>query len=144
MSRNAEVIVLAHFMDEVMAPLLERDGEREWSGEFAHLGGTFYGWFVEYDHVRPRSGLFRYLESLPWPHPESVQVLAHDEEDDCFGLWMIQDGVLTEVPLPNHRRLYPPCPSGEACPPSPGLLWRTATPVPDGYHTSPQDPRRPW
>jgi len=54
-SRNAEVIVLAHFTDEAMAPLTERDGEREWSGEFAHLGGTFYGWFVEVvRRVRPR------------------------------------------------------------------------------------------
>ncbi|MGW8887309.1 hypothetical protein [Streptomyces sp. NPDC055749] len=27
-----------------------------------------------------------------------------DEDDDCFGLWMIYDGTLTEVPLPRTKR----------------------------------------
>lgn len=43
------------------------------------------GWMVEFNRVRPRSGLLRHLESLEWPYPASVQVLIHDEEDDCFG-----------------------------------------------------------
>ncbi|MFB8277935.1 hypothetical protein [Nocardia colli] len=49
-------------------------------------------------------GLLSYLEALAWPHPSSVQVLIRDEEDDCFELWMIYDGKLTEVPLPRTQR----------------------------------------
>ena len=29
--------------------------------------------------MRPRDGLLRHLESLPWPWPESVQVLIRDD-----------------------------------------------------------------
>ncbi|NYF59991.1 hypothetical protein [Micromonospora purpureochromogenes] len=31
-------------------------------------------------------------------------MLIHDEEDDCFGLWMLYDGRLVEVPLPRTER----------------------------------------
>ncbi|WP_369824248.1 hypothetical protein [Kitasatospora sp. Root187] len=125
MSRNAEVIVLALWAEEVMEPLTRRDPERTWRGTFAPLGGSIYGWFVEFDHVRPRSGLLKYLESLPWPKPESVQVLIHDEEDDCFGLWMLHDGRLVEVPIPRTRRAYWSGPPNEEYPPDPGILRRT-------------------
>jgi len=33
-----------------------------------------------------------------------LQVLVRDEEDDCFGLWMMYDGKLIEVPLPRTVR----------------------------------------
>ncbi|MFG2825858.1 hypothetical protein ACGFX4_41340 [Kitasatospora sp. NPDC048365] len=143
MSRNAEVIVLAHFADEVMKPLTQ-PGNGMWDGTFAPLGGSIYGWFVEFDHVRPRTGLLKFLETLPWPNPESVQVLMHDEEDDCFGLWMMRDGVLAEVPLPGHRRLHPPAPASDEFPPDPGLLWRTEKAIPSGYSTLRQEQRPAW
>ncbi|MFJ8580919.1 hypothetical protein [Micromonospora sp. NPDC093277] len=32
-------------------------------------------------------------------------MLIHDEEeDDCFGLWMLYDGRFVEVPLPRTER----------------------------------------
>ncbi|MFD8087038.1 hypothetical protein ACFV4F_35710 [Kitasatospora sp. NPDC059722] len=80
------------------------------------------------------------MESLPWKAPESVQVLIRDEEDDCFGLWMIRDGRLTEIPVPGHRRLHPLAHSTEYAL-DPGLLWRAATPVPAGFSEERQDPR---
>ncbi|MFI6055786.1 hypothetical protein ACIBCO_37615 [Streptomyces violascens] len=33
-----------------------------------------------------------------------MQVLIRDEDGDCFGMWMIYDGKLTEVPLPQTVR----------------------------------------
>ncbi len=37
-----------------------------------------------------------------------MQVLIHDEEDSCFGLWMMYAGKLVEVPLPHtERKRYP-------------------------------------
>ncbi|MFC5911060.1 hypothetical protein [Streptacidiphilus monticola] len=144
MSRIAEVIVLARYADEVMEPLTRPDDSRDWQGRFERLHPFVEGWVIEFNHVRPRSGLLRYLEALAWPEPASVQVLIHDEEDDCFGLWMIQRGVLTEVPLPGHRRLYPPAPTTGAYPPDPGLLWRTEARVPPGFSIERQDPRPAW
>ncbi|WP_199749129.1 hypothetical protein [Amycolatopsis sp. WAC 01376] len=41
---------------------------------------------------------------MPWPDPASLQVLVHDEDDDCFGLWMLYDGELKEVELPRTAR----------------------------------------
>ncbi|MEU9237607.1 hypothetical protein [Streptomyces subrutilus] len=49
--------------------------------------------------------MLAYLEALPWPDPWSVQVLVHDQDDACFGLWMIHDGRLVEVSLPRTRRV---------------------------------------
>ncbi|WSA82675.1 hypothetical protein OG930_42780 [Streptomyces sp. NBC_01799] len=43
------------------------------------------------------------LESLAWPDP-SVQILVRDQDDDCFGLWLIHDSKLVEVPLPRTER----------------------------------------
>ncbi|MFB6520054.1 hypothetical protein [Streptomyces sp. NPDC056401] len=141
MSRLAEVIVLAPSAVEVMEPLTRPDDSREWGGCFERLYQVD-GWVKEFN--RSRSGLFRCLESLAWPNPASVQVLIHDEEDDCFGLWMIQDGVLTEVQLPGHTRLHRPAPTSEGSPPEPGMLWRTQTVVPPGFSTERQDPRPAW
>ncbi|MFJ9523447.1 hypothetical protein ACIRPK_35070 [Kitasatospora sp. NPDC101801] len=73
-----------------------------------------------------------------------MQVLIHDEEDDCFGLWMMRDGVLTEVSLPGHRRLHPPAPATDEFPPDPGLLWQAETAVPAGFSTERQDQRPAW
>jgi hypothetical protein len=86
MSRYAEVIVLARDAEAVMEPL------------------TLPDQFVRHNW----GGLLPHLESLTWPDPYSVQVLVRDEEDDCFGLWMLHDGKLTEVPLARtSRRLAP-------------------------------------
>ncbi|MFF1899064.1 hypothetical protein [Streptomyces sp. NPDC058206] len=32
------------------------------------------------------------------------QILVRDQDDDCFGLWLIHDGKLVEVPLPRTGR----------------------------------------
>lgn len=118
MSRYAEVLVLALYADEVMEPLTRDDDgsdpARTWRGRFTQVrldsGGPLLGhaWAMEFGRVRPRSGLLRHLASLPWPYPESVQVLIHDEDDDCFGLWMMQDGRLAEIPLPHANAPLPP------------------------------------
>ncbi|MFD4923108.1 hypothetical protein OHU17_06880 [Streptomyces goshikiensis] len=147
MSRIAQVIVLAPYADEVMEPLTRPDDTRSWQGCFEPLGLFVGGWVIEFNRMRPRSGLLRHLESLAWPHPESVQVLIHDEEDVCFGLWMMQEGVLTEVQLPGHRRFYTPAPATDEFPPEPGLLWRSETAetaVPGWIFTSRQDQRPAW
>ncbi|MFI0914676.1 hypothetical protein [Streptomyces abikoensis] len=128
MSRIAEVIVLAQYADEVMEPLTRPDDTRIWQGVFHELraGGNWgFGWGAEFTSMRTRSGLLKHLESLPWPQPETVQVLIHDEEDDCFGLWMIHDGGLVEIPLPRTRRAYWKGPHNEKYPPDPGILNRT-------------------
>lgn len=130
MSRFAEVIVLALDAEEVMEPLTRNDEERSWRGRFVPIqsqwvGSFGIGWATEFERMRSRSGLLRYLESLPWPRPESVQVLIHDEEDDCFGLWMIHDGRLVEIPLPRVERFHGPAPANEEFPPDPGRLVRT-------------------
>src|SRR5437879_1012798 len=113
MSRNAEVVVLALDAEEVMEPLTREDEGRTWRGRFEPIqsrwmGSFGVGWATEFERMRSRSGLLKELESLAWPRPESVQVLIHDEEDDCFGLWMIHDGHLVEVQLPRTRRLHEP------------------------------------
>lgn len=139
MSRIAEVIVLALNAQEVMEPLTRDDPARPWHGRFAPIhsqwGASFgAGWAAEFERLRSRTGLLAHLESLPWPRPESVQVLIHDEEDDCFGLWMIHDGKLVEVTLPSTRRFHPPAPENRDFPPDPGLLLRTDR----GYTRLPQ------
>ncbi|MEU1818997.1 hypothetical protein ABZ543_27995 [Streptomyces roseifaciens] len=128
MSRIAEVIVQAQGADEVMEPLTRPDDTRTWRGTFYEMrpGGNWgFGRGAEFMQMRPRSGLLKHLESLPWPRPETVQVLIHDEEDDCFGLWMIHGGRLVEIALPRTRRAYRNGPHNEDFPPDPGILSRT-------------------
>jgi hypothetical protein len=144
MSRIAQVIVLAPYADDVMEPLTRPDDSRSWRGHFERLDMFVDGWVTEFNRVRPRSGLLRHLESLAWPQPASVQVLIHDEEDDCFGLWMMRDGVLAELPVPGHRRLHGPAPKTDEFPPDPGLLLRTEATVPTGFSTDRQDKRPAW
>ncbi|MFC8343025.1 hypothetical protein [Streptomyces sp. NPDC057280] len=154
MSRIAEVIVLAlGNSGQVMEPLLEYDDERSWKGKFvpvpSSLGaGTMYSWASEFVRVGSRTGLLKHLESLPWDRPESVQVLIHDEEDDCFGLWMIHDGKLVEIELPRTVRLHDPAPETFEFAPSPGYLVRTDQHG-EGWrsHQTPEhlrDPRPAW
>ena len=132
MSRFAEVVVLALFAGEVMEPLTREDSTRSWRGRFVPIhsqwGGSFaHGWATEFERVGPRTGLLAHLESLPWPFPKSVQVLIHDEWDDCFGLWMIHDGRLVEIELPRTQRFHEPAPADLKYPPPPGCLLRTDT-----------------
>ncbi|MCZ2526847.1 hypothetical protein [Streptomyces sp. HB2AG] len=103
MSRDAEVIVIARGAEEVMRPLTLPDENREWHQCFVPVDGGFDAWIVEFWRLNWH-GLLAHLESLPWPDPHSVQVLVHDQDDDCFGLWMMYDGRLVEVPLPRTRR----------------------------------------
>ncbi|MGW2815726.1 hypothetical protein [Streptomyces sp. NPDC001415] len=114
MSRFAEVIVLARNAEEIMEPLTQPDDNREWHQCFTRVDdGMFYGsrmpsqecyaWVIQFIRLNWR-GLLAHLESLPWPDPHSVQILVRDEEDSCFGLWMIYNGKLVEVPLPHTKR----------------------------------------
>jgi hypothetical protein len=114
MSRFAEVIVLARNAEEIMGPLTQPDDNREWHQCFTRVDdGMFdgsrmpsqecYTWVIQFIRLNWR-GLLAHLESLPWPAPYSVQVLVRDEEDSCFGLWMIYNGKLIEVPLPHTKR----------------------------------------
>ncbi|MGY3684093.1 hypothetical protein [Streptomyces sp. TE33382] len=146
MSRIAQVIVFASYADEVMEPLSRPDESRSWKGEFKPLGLFVGGWVIEFHRQWTRSGLLKHLESLPWPRPEHVQVLIHDEEDDCFGLWMMYDGALVEVSLPRVQRFHAPAPLTDEFSPSPGYLWRTDGPVeiPAGLSTERQDLRPAW
>ncbi len=114
-SRFAEVIVIARDAEEIMEPLTRPDANREWHQCFKPVYGRYFGapslsdstacfmWIIEFWRMNWQ-GLLSHLESLSWPDPTSVQVLIHDEEDDCFGLWMIYDGKLAEVPLPRTVR----------------------------------------
>ncbi|MGW4498136.1 hypothetical protein ACWENR_05885 [Micromonospora sp. NPDC004336] len=110
MSRFAEVVVLAADAHDVMAPLTrDNDGTRPWNNIFVPIesqwpGSFGGGWAAEFTHRRHWAHLLEYLQLLPWPRPETVQVLIHDEEDDCFGLWMMYDGKLVEVALPRTER----------------------------------------
>ncbi|MFF3906468.1 hypothetical protein ACFYZJ_10780 [Streptomyces sp. NPDC001848] len=118
MSRFAEVIVLARDAEEVMEPLTRPDPQREWHQCFTPVDDSVfagtrtgspecYAWVIQFQRHNWRN-LLPHLESLPWPAPHSVQILVHDEEDDCFGLWMIYDGRLIEVPLPRtERKIFP-------------------------------------
>ncbi|MFC9394191.1 hypothetical protein ACFTWS_13665 [Streptomyces sp. NPDC057027] len=114
MSRYTEVIVLARGAEEVMEPLTRPDEDREWHQCFTRVDDNMFGgsrmpsqecyaWVIQFGRAI-WDGLLSHLESLPWPDPFSVQVLVRDEEDDCFGLWMLYDGRLSEVPLPHTRR----------------------------------------
>ena len=151
MSRIAEVVVIALDADEVMEPLTRDDPARSWQGRFVPIhsqwGASFaHGWATEFDRMRSRAGLLAHLESLPWPRPESVQVLIHDEEDDCFGLWMIHDRKLVEVTLPHTQRFHNPAPQNRDFPPSPGYLWRTdqGHPLPQQTAEELRDDRPAW
>lgn len=97
-----------------MAHLEDADDSRRWHQTFIAIDDTkfsgagfqyrsaeCYAWVIQFSR-NTWGGLLAYLEALPWPRPESVQVLVRDEEDDCFGLWMIYDGKLTEVPPSAH------------------------------------------
>ncbi|MDT6987362.1 hypothetical protein ACFSUJ_24745 [Streptomyces lusitanus] len=151
MSTFAEVVVLALNAHEVMEPLTREDRTRSWQGRFVPIesqwGRSFgLGWAVEFERMRTRSGLLRHLESLPWPCPNSVQVLIHDQDDDCFGLWMMHDGKLVEVPLPRTQRFHLPAPPTDEFPPSPGYLLRTDEDreLPEQTPPDRRDPRPAW
>lgn len=114
MSRFAEVIVLARDAEQVMEPLTRPDASRDWYQCFTRINDSMfagsrsgspecYAWVVQFTQLNWRA-LLPHLESLSWPDPFSLQVLVHDEEDHCFGLWMLYDGKLTEVPLPRTSR----------------------------------------
>ncbi|MGW7587651.1 hypothetical protein [Streptomyces rubiginosohelvolus] len=149
MSRDAEVIVLARWSDEVMKPLTQDDPERTWRGRFVPIAGQWsyeFGWALEFEKLRGRQGLLKHLESLPWPHPHTVQVLLRDQDDDCFGLWMFQEGRLVEVTIPNTERFHQPAPPNEDFEPYPGMLLRTDqnTALPEQTPEARRDTRSPW
>ncbi|MFI8438652.1 hypothetical protein ACIGJO_33970 [Streptomyces sp. NPDC079020] len=147
MSRMAQIIVLARYEDEVMEPLTRDDETRTWRGRFEQIPDWFVGgWHIEFFRWSQRYGVLKDLESLPWNNPECVQVMLHDEDDDCFGLWMFRDGSLVEVEIPGTRRIHPVPPPWGADSPRPGVLLR-AEPGESPLEHSPehaQDPRLSW
>ncbi|QER90316.1 hypothetical protein F3L20_31880 (plasmid) [Streptomyces tendae] len=59
MSRDAEVIVLARWSDEVIEPLPQDDPERTWRGRFVPMAGHWgyeFGWALECEKMRARKG----------------------------------------------------------------------------------------
>jgi hypothetical protein len=119
-SRLSDVIVIGTWQDVSMVEPLtwwEEDGDgRRRSGKLGHIrgleGDRFWAngkgspegiWVATFNNL-DRSALLADLERLPWSSPHAVQVLIRDEEDDCFGLWMIFDGELHEVPIPRTER----------------------------------------
>ncbi|MBT2366285.1 hypothetical protein J7E88_13440 [Streptomyces sp. ISL-10] len=149
MSRMAQVLVLAQYEDEVMEPLTRSDEARTWRGSFERIPNWFVGgWYLEFNRESQRRGVLADLEALPWNRPECVQVMLHDEDDDCFGLWMFQDGALVEVSIPRTQRVHVPPPSWWDDSPLPGSLWRTDGPDAEALPThSPeheQDPKLSW
>ncbi|MFI1385896.1 hypothetical protein [Embleya sp. NPDC020886] len=145
MSRDAEVIVPARHADEVMEPLTWQDTERTWRGHVGPISGRWgfdFGWALEFDKARARHGLLRHLESLPWPYPGTVRVLLRDQDDDCFGLWMLRDGRLVEVAIERTERFHRASPPNERFEPAPGLLLRT-DPGADLPEQTPEELRDP-
>ena len=116
MSRFAEVIVIAKDAEHVMEPFTRPDPDREWHQCFTKIGedlfsgtvgaGPCFTWVIQFWRHN-WYGLLGRLESLPWPCPHSVQVLIRDEEDSCFGLWMLYDGRMREVLIPRTERQEP-------------------------------------
>ncbi|WP_327415521.1 hypothetical protein [Streptomyces sp. NBC_01233] len=146
MSRMAQIIVLARYEDEVMEPLTRYDETRTWRGRFEQIPDWFVGgWYIEFYREGQRRGVLKDLESLPWNNPECVQVMLHDEEDDCFGLWMFRDGALVEVGVPGTERFHDAPPSWRTSP-HPGVLFRTDLGRTDLEHSPEhaQDPRLSW
>lgn len=86
------------------------------------------------------------LEALPWNSPQCVQVMLHDEEDDCFGLWMFRDGKRVELRLPGTERFHDPAPPTQGYAPHPGHLWRTdvGARLPEQTPEELRDPRPAW
>ncbi|MFD8607195.1 hypothetical protein AMK14_33910 [Streptomyces sp. TSRI0445] len=129
MSRMAQVLVLARYEDEVMEPLTRDDETRTWRGCFERIPDWFVGgWYLEFFRESQRRGILADLEALPWNNPECVQVMLHDEDDDCFGLWMFHEGVLVEVSIPRTRRIHSPPPPWWVDSPRAGYLQRTDGP----------------
>ncbi|MFE3384752.1 hypothetical protein [Streptomyces anulatus] len=150
MSRMAQVLVLARYEDEVMEPLTRDDETRTWRGCFERIPDWFVGgWYLEFFREGQRRGVLADLEALPWNNPECVQVMLHDEDDDCFGLWMFHDGVLAEVSIPRTQRIHPPPPPWWDDSPRAGYLQRTDGPGAEeaiSRHSPEheQDPRLCW
>lgn len=148
MSRMAQVLVLARYEDEVMEPLTRYDEARTWSGRFEQIPGWFIGgWYIEFFRTTQRIGILKDLEALPWNQPECVQVMLHDEEDECFGLWMFREGKLVELPLAGTERFHEPAPPTQEYAPSPGYLFRTDaghTRLPEQTPEELRDPRPAW
>ncbi|WIY74245.1 hypothetical protein [Streptomyces anulatus] len=146
----AQVLVLARYEDEVMEPLTRVDETRTWRGCFERIPDWFVGgWYLEFFREGQRRGVLADLEALPWNNPECVQVMLHDEDDDCFGLWMFHDGVLAEVSIPRTQRIHPPPPPWWDDSPRAGYLQRTDGPGAEealSRHSPEheQDPRLCW
>ena len=113
MSRITEVIIVAPYERVAMEPLTRLDESRAWYGYFNLIDRSLWEtsgkaspcrvWVGAFNHLE-RSALLTDLAALPWHNPQEVQVLIHDEEDSCFGMWMIVGGDLIEVQLPMRVR----------------------------------------
>ncbi|MFD4589202.1 hypothetical protein [Streptomyces rubiginosohelvolus] len=75
-----------------------------------------------------------------------MQVLLRDQDDDCFGLWMLQEGRLVEFAIPHTERIHQPAPPNEDFSPDPGRLRRTdqGNAQPEQTPEELRDTRSPW
>ncbi|MBR7833333.1 hypothetical protein KDL01_08650 [Actinospica durhamensis] len=131
MSRITDVIIVSPSEGDAMDPLTRLDESRAWYGYFNLVGERLWEtsgkstcckvWVGAFNHLE-RSALLADLAALPWWDPQGVQVLIHDEEDSCAGLWMFVGGDLVEVPLPMRFRSRAPG----------GLEYGLLQPVPEG------------
>ncbi|XIE80653.1 hypothetical protein AB6O49_27520 [Streptomyces sp. SBR177] len=119
------------------------------AGHFVPIAGQWgykFGWALEFDKLGARKGLLRQVESLAWPQPHTVQVLLRDQDDDCFGLRMYQEGRLVEVTIPGTGRFHQPAPAHEDDEPYPSMLLRTDQDwaLPEQTPEALRDTRPPW
>jgi hypothetical protein len=117
LSNVTNVMVLAFGEALAMSPVVESDEERVWNGRFNNVttgaanqlwivngkGPECDVWVAALNHLR-RLALLQDLSSLSWETPHMTQVLIRGQDDDCWGLWMIQAGVLVEIALPGCFR----------------------------------------
>jgi hypothetical protein len=118
MSRATNVIVSAGYEWNAMNEFLREDRERRWFGSltrithsewdlaWVHDGQSPEGdiWIGTFNHF-DREGFLADLAQMPWERPEVVQVFMLSEEEDVYGVWLLNtNGVFTEVPLPGYTR----------------------------------------
>ncbi|UGT52376.1 hypothetical protein [Nocardia asteroides] len=108
-------MVIARDASAVMEHLTLPDPDREWHQCFTPVDDSLfegtrngssdcYLWVIQF-YRHNWWGLLKHLEGLDWPDPYSVQVMIRDEEDHIFGMWMILDGCLKEIPLCRAERV---------------------------------------
>lgn len=119
MSNVTNVIVLVRDCEDamLMEPFTIPNESRHWSGELSCItnddadrywihdgkGPECDVWVGAFNHFN-RKAFLNDLEQLPWSRSGVVQVLILGQDDDCWGLWMLRNGQLQEIQLPDVIR----------------------------------------